>query len=149
MEEIKMTRAVVLAAFILGAACLIAHGETGDATVDTAARKLTGGRSRDWVFVQMIKMMGESEKCSQGEVYRFSADGTLVIEKCVGEKVVRASHHWAVTQAGQLDTVLTIDGESYELLFKDDGNAHLMRLRVRSGSKTVPTTDREFRLSED
>lgn len=149
MEQIKIMRTVVLATFILGAAGLVAHAETGDAPADSAVGKLTGGSSRDWVFVQMIKTMGESEKCSQGEIYRFSASHTLSIEKCVDGKIARTSHQWSITQVNQLDTMLTIDGDSYELLFKDEGNTHLMRLRVRSGTKTIPTSDREFRLSDD
>jgi hypothetical protein len=128
--------------------CRGAQGQ-GIVTPDAAARKLAGDHSHEWIYKQMRMTMGASSACTEGEVYKFSADHHLVVESCENGKVVRTNHNWSIAKEGQLDIVLTIDDKPYYLLFKDAGIAHLMILRDRSGSKPMPTQDREFRLSSD
>jgi hypothetical protein len=112
-----------------------------------ASQKLAGATSKEWVLNRIIPIMGVGDSCSGGPVYRFYANGTLVIEECPDSKLVRRSARWALSQESALDIVVTIDGTPYRLLFRDDGKS--MRLRQQSDSKVAPTLDREFRLSED
>jgi hypothetical protein len=121
-------------------------------SVDAATQKLTGGNSREWIYKHTFTRMSAAEKCSgegKGTVYRFFADYHLVIDQCQNEKIVHTTHSWAIAQKGQLDIIVRIDNKPYYLLFKDSGNVHSMMLRERSDSKTVPTVDLEFRLSND
>ena len=136
----------MLVALVL--ACCQAHAEDAGA-VNTAKQKLAGSTSREWIFEQIIERMGASAECTQGESYRFFSDGRLVVDKCEQGHLGETTHRWSMAQQGPLDLVMIIDGERYYMLFRDNGNAHLMRLQSRSDSKTRPTVDREFRLSED
>ena len=126
-----------------------AQGQGIAIDTDAAVQKLAGDHSREWVYKKLIMIMGYSNACKEGEVYQFFVDHHLDIETCVGSKVVHTSHTWSVAQEGKLDLVLKIDDKPYYLLFKDTGTVHSMMLRERSDSKTVPTVDLEFRLSND
>jgi hypothetical protein len=122
----------------------------GTLSVDEAEKKLTGGNSREWIYKHTSMKMSAPEDCSgEGEVYRFFADHHLVVDQCQNTKIVHTTRKWAIAQEGVLDIVLRIDNKPYYLLFKDMGITHSMILRERSDSKTVPTVDREFRLSND
>ncbi len=128
----------------------IAQGPSGIISMVEAAKKPTGGNSREWIYKHSDMTMSASEKCSEnGEIFRFFADHRVAIDKCEDQKIVHTTHSWAITQEGQLDIVLRIDNYSYYLLFKDKGPIHSMILRERPGSRSTPTVDREYRLSND
>jgi hypothetical protein len=134
---------------ILGLTCYPAHAEDKSAAIDAAGRKLAGSVSQEWIFQQILMKLGASDECTQGEARRFYANHQLVIEKCESGHLTKTTHSWSITQEGPLDLVVTIDSERFYLLFRDDGKKHLMRLQSRSTSKTEPTREWEFRLSED
>jgi hypothetical protein len=117
--------------------------------LSTIEQKLTGGTSRDWVFKQMRRTMGSSDECTQGVVYRFASDHKLVDEQCVNGHIKSETHTWSLERQGPLDVILKIDSKPFVLLFKEEGNALLMRIRQRSASKTEPTVDREFRFEAE
>jgi hypothetical protein len=145
MQRSAIVMAIVLCAPALAAFWLAAPAEADDAMVATAIIKLTAYASREWTLVPMIGT-GQPGRCSQGEVQRFAKDGTLTIERCVAGKVKRTSHRWTITQAGAQETMLVVDdGPPVELRFEQEGKAHVMRLRNRSGAKPA---DRELRLTE-
>ncbi len=138
--------------FALFSALMLAGGQANAqaaTTVEAAVQKLTGSTSREWIFQQVITKMGSGAECTQGNAYRFYSDHRLVIEKCENGRLVKTTHNWTIVQEGPLDIAITIDGTRYYLLFRDAGGAHLMRLQMRSSSKTQPTNEQEFRLSED
>jgi hypothetical protein len=114
-----------------------------------AKKRLAGEVSRDWVFQQVRTIMGAADRCTQGEVFRFQTDGTLTAERCVEGRLARETRRWALERESPYDLRLTIDGEPSTVLFKTETGAQLMILRKRSDSKTAPTVDREFRLSQD
>jgi hypothetical protein len=124
-------------------------GATAATLIEEATTKLTGGSSREWVFKQIRTSMGPGEACSQGETYRFASDRSLTIEQCVDGKINKTAKTWSMEQSGPLDIVIEISGTPFILMFRDAGTTHFMRLRTPAESKLDPTTDREFRLSED
>lgn len=139
---------LILFASLVGAANLAKAGTAAE-RIAQAAYQLAGDGSKEWVLARIRTVMGSADECTAGEVYRFESGGGLTIEKCEDGKLATTSRRWSLAVEGPLDVVLTIDSEPYLLLFKDDGSAHLMRLRQRSASKASPTVDREFRLSDD
>ena len=151
MSRCTIVRAVVFMALVLSVCpSNVAQAPSGTMTVEAATQKLTGGKSREWIYKHTSTTMSADEKCSgEGQVYRFFADHHLVVDHCENEKIVHTTHGWAMAQEGQLDIIVRIDNKPYYLLFKDSGNMHSMILRQRSDSKTVPTVDLEFRLSND
>jgi hypothetical protein len=126
-----------------------AQTTVGPDLLTQAKAQLTGETSRDWVFQQVRTMMGSADRCTQGEIYRFKADGTLTVEKCIEGQLARETQRWTLERESPYDLRLTINGDPSTILFKTEAGAQLMILRKRSDSKTAPTVDREFRLSLD
>lgn len=61
-------------------------------------RRLTG----DWIKVRESVFMGDA-RCRQGERWRFAADGTLVVRRCVDEAWRVTRHRWRLEPDGQID----------------------------------------------
>lgn len=134
----------------LGFAALAAAG-IGPAlaqTVQDTAKRLTGPSSRDWVSVQFRTVMGTGS-CTQGEVYRFAANGTLTIEQCRNGGMESTRHSWQLRQPSALDTELLFDAHVYRILFRTENGADMMLLRVTPESKLKPFEERIFKLSRD
>lgn len=151
MNHLKRFFRLLLCCLIFSyyAASTAAQVATNQSLLEKSKQQLTGGSARDWVFQVVHTIMGAQPRCSQGEVYRFSADSTLLIERCVNGSMQTTSHRWIVSLESPYDVQLQIDGKPYHLLFKQEPNADLMVLREPSPSKIAPTVDRQFRLSRD
>jgi hypothetical protein len=134
--------------FMAGIVVVVVTAGSADAASPSVAQQLTGGTSREWVLGQVRTRMGSSACDGSGEIRRFSSDGTVVLERCADKNVERTRHRWTLEAgAAGADPVLRIDGKRYTVFFRDRGK--MMVLRERGASQAEPTTDREFRLSED
>lgn len=67
-------------------------------TQDDLARRLAG----DWIKAREAVFTGGG-RCRQGERWRFLADGTLVVRRCVNEAWRVTRHRWHLEPDGQID----------------------------------------------
>jgi hypothetical protein len=125
------------------------QGEDPGVPLNEIEGRLTGGGVRTWVFQQEVVTMGGSDDCTQGDVFRFAADHSVIQEVCEKGKLRKDKRSWKFTGEGPLDVALTIGEEKYLVLFKQSGEGWLMRLRKPSDSKTQPTDDKEYRYLPD
>jgi len=142
-------RRFVLCTLTIFGLAFLSPAASGAADALKAARaQLTGDGTRTWILKAMQVFMGPGNGCKQGEVYKFSASGTLEIDKCEGGKVVATTGRWSLEVTSPIDVVLHFRGLSANLLFSEDGKR--MRLQYAGSSlKLVPTPEADLRLSED
>jgi hypothetical protein len=114
-------------------------------------KQLAGSSSRTWIFKRVIKQMGAGEGCSAGETYTFSSNHQMTVSVCTNGRMADTKHNWSIADGGNGDVAVTITGlGTYLLLFKNaPAGGHLMRLRTKGSTQTVPVEDKEFSLDED
>ena len=114
------------------------------ANVEEATNTLAGGQSREWVLTGWKQFMGGERDCEAGESHIFGEDGKLLIRRCVDGQVLETEHEWAMHVEDEIDLVLSVDGKSYFVRFRNIEEGTQMRLRVKADEKTEATTDRLF-----
>ena len=130
--------------FVLSNASSLAQNTT--AQVES---QLAGRHGRDWVYKKIVGFMGPGEKCEQGEKYRFKADHTLVISRCVDSRMQTETQDWSIESVDALETHIKVGNSSYILRFWDTPKGHFMALRTKAIDKTQETIDKEFQLAEE
>jgi hypothetical protein len=117
-------------------------------SADEMEKRLAGAHAREWVFKKFETYMGAGNKCKQGESYRFKADHTVTISRCVNGEIHDEAETWSI-ESDQLETRLAIGTDHYILKFSDDNKGHFMLLRTKPRIKTEATTDKIFQLAAD
>ena len=137
---------------IVSVVCYLTLACAGSLAQDTAAQienRLAGTHGRDWIYQKVVMFMGPGENCKQGEKYRFKADHTVAISRCVDKQMHTETQNWSIESADALETHIRVGGSSFILRFWDMPNGHFMALRTKATDKTQPTTDKEFQLAEE
>lgn len=117
-------------------------------SADQIAKRLAGVESREWVFKRFETFMGAGNRCRQGESYRFKADHSVIISRCVNGEVHDETQQWSI-ETEELDTRLKIGGVDYVLKFWNTSQGHFMMLRKKSRTKIEPTWQKTFQLAEE
>jgi hypothetical protein len=118
-------------------------------TNEQIEKRLAGNKGHDWIYKTVEVFMGPGDTCKQGEKYRFKADHTVVISQCINSQMHTETETWSIESADPLETHINVGGTSYILRFWETSNGHFMALRTKSMVKTVPTTEKEFKLAEE
>ena len=136
--------ATLVGATIAGAAGL---------SVQEASRRLTGGKSKEWVHTRKVLILGgDKGACESGEVWRFATKGRVRIERCVKGKLQSTVTTWRLRKINDLDMEISVGGRKYLLLLpapKTEEAVQQMRLRIVSTEKPVATTDLRFTHEAD
>jgi hypothetical protein len=149
MED-RMSR--LLSRITLWLPCLLILMSTVSTAQDTTGqieKKLAGSKGHDWIYEKIVMFLGPGDKCKQGERYRFKADHTVVISKCVDSKLQSSTQNWSIQSVDALETHIDVAGTSYILIFWDNSNGHFMLLRTKSDVKVGATIDKQFQLAEE
>jgi hypothetical protein len=128
--------------------CLAAAASAVRADVKETAQKLTGATSQNWVAERIETVMGTGG-CTKGETWRFNANQSVEIRKCVSGKIDKQTLNWSLKEESSLDTVITIDYNQYYITFYKKAGANWMQLKGVPNSKTDPRINREFRLADE
>jgi hypothetical protein len=118
-------------------------------TNDQIEKRLAGSKGRDWVYKTIEVFMGPGDNCRQGEKYRFKADHTVVISQCINSQMHTETETWSIESVDSLETHISVGGTPYILRFWDTSKGHFMALRTKSTVKTIPTSEKEFKLAEE
>jgi hypothetical protein len=117
-------------------------------SADQIAKQLAGKDAREWVFKRFETFMGSKNQCKQGESYRFKADHTVIISRCINGQVNDETQQWSI-ESDQLETRLKLGDVRYILKFWDTPRGHFMMLRTKATTKTEKTVDKTFQLAEE
>lgn len=138
---------VAIAAGAIVVSPLAFAGPGADPALAAIAAKLTGDSTRTWVLVALQVFLGPGDRCKKGEVYRFSSDKTLEIDRCENGRLKVVKDHWFLTRKGPIDVELHYGPNWGLVLFGADGRT--MRLQQVTADKLHPTHNEDFSLSED
>jgi hypothetical protein len=111
---------------------------------DEMPQILTGETTRTWIYEHTDVIQGTSDECSQGDVYRFATDHSVVWEHCENGHIKEDQHRWTLSQDNRFNVILTIDDQRYTVLIKQTTTGWKLKLRKPSESKTVPTIDKDY-----
>lgn len=128
--------------------CLAVAAFMARADVKETAQKLTGATSQNWVAERVETVMGTGG-CTKGETWRFNANNSVEIRKCVNGKIDKQTRTWRLTEKSSLDTVITIDVDQFYIIFYKKGAANWMQLRTVAENKVEQRKNIEFRLEDD
>jgi hypothetical protein len=114
--------------------------------VTKAEEMITGGTTRGWV---LTPIEGTLDRCTNGDVFQFSADHTLIELRCVNGNLRKHQHQWRLEGQDPSNLVLFIDDQRYIVLFREQPGALLMKLRGFSNSKAEPGADQVLRFDTE
>jgi hypothetical protein len=118
------------------------------ADVQLTEKKLAGDTSQNWIAERVETVMG-SGGCTQGETWRFSADHSVEIRKCIDRKLTRQQNSWSLAEESSLDTVITVGAMQYYLTFYKRAGGSYMLLKSISNRKLDGRVNKEFRLEDE
>jgi hypothetical protein len=109
-------------------------GVAGADDISDARARLVGEWSKSG------KPVAEGDPCQDDRGMKFSADGDASIRVCEGGKLVSRLGKWKLDFANNVDTVVLVDGRSYNVRFRSVGTGLQARFEEGADSKSDPST---------
>lgn len=128
--------------------CPVIAALSAQADVKETAQKLTGATSQNWVAERIETVMGTGG-CTKGETWRFNANHSVEIRKCIHGKIDRQTRDWQLREESSLDTVITVAPDQFYVTFYKKSGADWMQLKTVSYNKVEQRKNIEFRLEDE